>query len=122
MRAPSGAETRMLEAQRAGMDGQWRKVPPALLCGFALLVAAPAPHASAWSEQEYRFYDDILAAGFRPPAGAEKVILFGRSICDDLANGITPNDIVEAQSQRGYPKSSMAAIINAARRNLCPDL
>ena len=25
------------------------------LCGFAVLVAAPAPHASAWSEQEYRF-------------------------------------------------------------------
>jgi len=105
------------------MNRQWQKVGLVFLCGFAVLVAAPAPHASAWSEQEYRFLDEIIALGFRPPTGAEKVILFGRGICDDLANGITANDIVEAQSQRfGYPKSSTLKIITAARRNLCPDL
>lgn len=106
-----------------GTTWQCQRALLAFLCGLAALVAVPAPHASAWSEQEYRFYDEIIALGFRPPTGAEKVILFGRAICDDLANGITANDIVQAQSQRyGYPQSSTRAIINAAHRNLCPDL
>jgi hypothetical protein len=37
------------------MNRLWQKVGLVFLCGFAVLVAAPAPHASAWSEQEYRF-------------------------------------------------------------------
>jgi len=101
---------------------RWRSAALVCLCGSAFLLAGPAPEASAWSEQEYRFYDEILALGFRPPEGAAKVIPFGRAICDDLANGITVNDILEAQSKFGVPQSSVVKIVDAARRNLCPDL
>lgn len=93
------------------------------MVALAVLFVAPNPTASAWTEQEYQFVEDLRSMGFATTVGVDEAIPLGWSICDQLANGYNAAGIANSEAQRsGFPKQPALAIISAANRNLCPDL